>query len=143
VCRKRHSGASWQSRRKLHERSPGASAFRFSNVGGNDVTRGVAVQIAPAAQGFLMSKITAEFDLVGITPDVITTPDGKRVMIRCEWMAHDPVARHTGKHIHLGMTPVDAMRLLGLLRLAQQRFGWPDHPGAPELIEVPTDRQKN
>jgi hypothetical protein len=90
-----------------------------------------------------MSKLTAEFDLVGINPDVLTLPDGKRVMIRCEWIAHDPVARHTGKHIHLGMTPVDAMRLLGLLRSAQQRFGWPDHPGAPELTEVPADRQKN
>lgn len=90
-----------------------------------------------------MSKMPAEFDLVGVDPDVIVPTDGSRVMLSLDQVVHDPVARRSGKRIHLGMTPADAMRLLGHLRLAQQRFGWPDHPGTPELIEVPPDRKKN
>lgn len=90
-----------------------------------------------------MAQLEAEFDLVGVSPDLITKPDGKQVMIRCERVAHDPAPRRTGKHIHLGMTPADAMRLLAQLQLAQQQFGWPIHPGGAVFVAVPPDRQKN
>lgn len=85
--------------------------------------------------------LMAEFDLIGAAPDVAIPLDGRRVMIRCEQL--DPAARRTGKHIHLKMAPEDAMRLLMQLRFAQQKYGWPDHPGEPDMVEVPADRQKN
>ena len=87
--------------------------------------------------------IKADIDLVGVDPDVILPPDGRNVMISLDQVVHDPVARRSGKRILLGMTPADAMRLLAQLQLAQQQYGWPNHPGGAQLIPVPPDGQKN
>lgn len=87
--------------------------------------------------------IKADIDLVGVDPDVVVPPSGAQVMLSLEQVVHDPVARRSGKRILLGMRPVDAMRLLAQLQLAQRQFGWPDHPAGAQMIQVPPDRQKS
>ena len=87
--------------------------------------------------------IPVDFDFTCYAPDLLTPLDGSQVIIRAEVVVHDPVARQSGKHIHLGMTPADAMRLLAQLRSVQQQFAWPDASGQGETIVVPPEREKH
>jgi hypothetical protein len=47
------------------------------------------------------------------------------------------------KNIHLGMTMEDAMRLLAVLRSAQQQFDIPDTTAQVTLTDVPPAKDRN
>jgi hypothetical protein len=77
-----------------------------------------------------------EIDVSGYRPELAISKN-KQVAITCEIIKFESGhPKQSGKAIRLGMTKADAMRLLALLKSAQQQFGWPDEPGPVTGFEV-------
>jgi hypothetical protein len=85
-----------------------------------------------------------DVDISGYMPQVMVGRDNGQFIIRCEIVDHQTAGpQRSGKYVHLGLTPEDAMRLLALLRSAQAKLSLPDHPLAVGSLEVPATKDRH
>lgn len=84
-----------------------------------------------------------DIEIHGYRPEVTSSRDVKHFIIRCEIIEpHPKGARRSGKHINLGLTQADAMRLLAQLQSAQQHFSLPT-PALVKPIDVPPTKDQH
>jgi hypothetical protein len=83
-------------------------------------------------------------DVTGKTPDIAVFPAHSQIVIQCEIVDQTEAGpRPSGRDVRLGLTAVDAMRLLSLLKSAQQQLGLPDWTGEVTRTAVPPAKQRN
>lgn len=83
-------------------------------------------------------------DILAVDPDIFVNPETKNITIRAEIVAKNGLKRkRTGRYIHLSVRHTDGIQLANLLKLAQQKFGWPEPDlGPPEVDEVPAAHKR-
>jgi hypothetical protein len=74
----------------------------------------------------------ADIDVTGRLPELVVFRNQSHIVIKCE-IVDQPASgpQPSGRTIHLGLTAEDAIRLLTLLKAAQQQLGLPDWTGGP------------
>jgi hypothetical protein len=85
-----------------------------------------------------------KYDLTVWNPNLSVSKPHRQIIIEAEIVDQtDAGPKPSGNAIRLGMTAADAMRLLTLLKSAQQQLGLPDWHGEVTMTSVPPAKQKN
>jgi hypothetical protein len=86
----------------------------------------------------------ADIDVTGRLPELVVFRNQSHIVIKCE-IVDQPASgpQPSGRTIHLGLTAEDAMRLLTLLKAAQQELGLPDSGGPVTTTPVPPAKDRN
>jgi hypothetical protein len=88
--------------------------------------------------------IVADIDVIGRLPELVVFRNKSQMFIKCEIVDQSASGpQPSGRTIHLGLTAEDAMRLLTLLKAAQQQLGLPDSGGPVTTTPVPPAKDRN
>ena len=87
--------------------------------------------------------MTVGVDVIGQSPCLAISLDKANVSILCDLVGQATVDPSSGKTIRLSMRAADAMRLLSLLKSAQQQLGLSDWIGPVSSTTVPPVKERS
>jgi hypothetical protein len=86
----------------------------------------------------------ADIEVTGRLPELVVFRNKSQMVIKCEIVDQSTSGpQPSGRTIHLGLTVEDAMRLLTLLKAAQQELGLPDSGGPVTTTPVSPPKDRN